>query len=317
MVPRDDPAERWITPRIPTSLAVLDRLHEWEWLSNWGPPLGVAHPPEPTRAALQDRSFEHLRESFDAERRRAETMTAELRAAQAERSEAFIGPRALQRAAQRQVERALERAGYGPELVREPGQLMVPYDEYVDDSALNSGTEEEEAVELRAAQPERLEAPWSDFDERRAAQRQAERAAERAGHGPEVVRGLLVFHDDPFMLLESSDDEDDEYVDDSALNSGTDDIEGYQQVSRIGEVNVVAFVDDLVPALGRPVVDCTVIFPFDAGACLIPEGRTVGYVEGHAEPQCRLCPQHRHLYLQPSTCDLDVLHIPVYSSSCA
>jgi len=109
------------------------------------------------------------------------------------------------------------------------------------------------------------------------------------------------------VLLESSDDEDDDDdipdlvddFDDSAPNSGTDEIEGYQQVL----------------AWGRPVVDSTVIFPFYAGACLIPEGRTLGYVEGHAEPQCRLCPQHRHLYLQPSTCDLDVLHIPSYSSN--
>ena len=78
---------------------------------------------------------------------------------------------------------------------------------------------------------------------------------------------------------------------------------------------MVAFDDPMVLALGRPLVDSTVIWPFDAGACPIPVGRAVGHVEGHAEPQCRRGPQHRHLYLQPSTCDLGVLHIPAYSSS--
>ena len=93
MVPRDDTTTTttlpWTTegpPRIRTSLAILDRPREWEFFTNQGP-LGIhrqPEPPEPTRAALQDRevNWERLRASFDAERQRAETTTAELRAAQ-------------------------------------------------------------------------------------------------------------------------------------------------------------------------------------------------------------------------------------------
>ena len=91
MAPRDDTTTTttttpWITegpPRIRTPIAIWDRHPEWEFLTNQGP-FGVLRPPEPSRAALQGRevNWERLRASFDAERLRAETMTAELQAAQ-------------------------------------------------------------------------------------------------------------------------------------------------------------------------------------------------------------------------------------------
>ena len=42
-------------------------------------------------------------------------------------------------------------------------------------------------------------------------------------------------------------------------------------------------------------------------------GRPAGYIQVHAEPQCSCGPQHRYLYIEYSTCDLAVLHIPYYS----